>query len=102
MSIKIDKSYINTISEKPSSKLKPINAITFIVALQGVYGVEKVEGAIRWIENARKNYSGMEAFLARFKNAVESREALLLGDDQKYIADIVFRYFNGQIKPVRL
>jgi hypothetical protein len=102
MSIKVDKSYVITISEKPSSKLKPINAEKFMTALEGIYGVSKVKDTVRWIFNSENKFSGMKAFIDRFTNALASSGEDLLADDQKYLADIAFRYYHGQIRPVQL
>ncbi len=100
MTIKIDKSYVINISEKQSEKLKPVNAEKFMTALEGVYGASKVKDAVRWIFNSENKYSGMKAFIDRFSNAMASTGDQLIADDQKYIADIAFRYYHGQIRPI--
>lgn len=102
MSITVDKSYVITISEKQSSKLKPVNAEKFMTALEGVYGTSKVKDAVRWIFNSENKYSGMKSFIDRFTTALASTEEKLVADDQKYVADIAFRYYHGQIRAVQL
>src|SRR5262245_4090270 len=104
MSIKVDRRYVLNVTEQQSSKLHPVNAEKFMTALEEIYGPSKVKGAIRWLlnPNTQNAYSGMKDFTDRFTTALGSPKAQLVGDDQKYLVDIAFRFANGLIRPVQI
>lgn len=104
MSIKVNVNYVLNLSEKQSSKLRPVNAEKFMSALETIHGPHKVQGAMRWLLNAdtQKKYTGMKAFTDRFYTALASTEDLLTGEDQKYLVDIAFRFAHNLIRPVQL
>ncbi len=94
----VNKSYIKNISETPVSNLPPVNGPRFMKALEKTYGESNVQQAMRWLNSGK--FEGSEAFQERIISAMSG--GAFQGEDQKYIADAVFRVFSKQINPVKI
>jgi hypothetical protein len=89
-----------TVSETPVDKLKPVQAGSFVIALDKAYtpiNTEKLMAHIAKNPTGDKYEVGLRAFQKRFSEAMNDNLDID-GADQKYLADLAHRIALGIIQ----
>ena len=93
----VNKIYIQNLQHTHVDEVKDVGIMSFMKGLERAYTKEKTNQVMTWLIKNNSPSSNLKEFQTRVVNAL-SKDGLINGPDQVYIADLVKKHYLGQLK----